>query len=209
MTNFLRPANLPENYFWQEQREALGTTFATDCFFKVEHVYYAGQSNTIALTESGNYSSYDRIFLLPCYPDAITESQGATWSNNTPLGRSSPLSAYAGTNYRSISLNFKLHREMCNDESYIDMILVEIRRAVFPWYVSQGLIPPVATFQFGQYRCKGYVDNVTYNWQKPIVDGMYQVCDVGVSFIDVPEYVFSAQDLSSVPTNPFNVKALR
>lgn len=209
MTNFLKPANLPDNYYWQENKEKYDVQFATDCFFKVEHTYYSGQSGTVALAESGDYSSYDRILLLPCYPESVSESQGATWSSNTPLGRSSPMSAYVGTNYRTLSLNFKLHREMCNDENYIDIVLVEMRRAVFPWYVSQGLIPPVATFQFGEFRCKGYVDNLTYNWQKPIVDGHYQVCDVSLSFIDVPEKVFSAQDLGSVPTNPYNVKALR
>lgn len=209
MTNFLRPANLPENYYWQENKVLYDIQFATDCFFKVEHVYYSGQSATPVLTESGDYGTYDRIFLLPCYPEGISESQGATWSQNTPLGRSSPLAAYVGTNFRTMTLSFKLHREMVNDESYIDKVLVELRRAVYPWYVSQGLIPPVATFQFGQFRCKGYVDNVTYNWQKPIIDGNYQVCDVSVSFVDVPEYVFSAQNLGSVPTNPFKVNALR
>lgn len=206
---FLKPYNLPDNYYWQEVRDAMGTVFATDCFFKVEHSYYSANGNTPILCESGDYAEYDRIFLLPCYPETISESQGASWQTSSPLGRSSPLSAYVGTNYRTISLNFKLHREMIDNEEYIDMILVELRRAVYPWYISQGLIPPVTTFQFGQFRCKGYVESITYNWQKPIVDGHYQICDVGVSFVDVPEYVFSAQDLGSVPTNPFKVSALR
>jgi hypothetical protein len=176
-----------------------GANMATDCFVKIEHT-------GIRQVDSTN-STY--IYALPCYPDNINESQGAQWSQSAPLGRSSPLSAYVGTGYRSMSFPMRLHREMCNgDEAYIDNLLATLRKSVFPLYIEQGLTPPVTTFQFGEYRCKGYVESVGYNWQKPIIDGHYQLCDVNISFIDVPEEAFSANNLSSMPTNPFNVKPL-
>lgn len=166
---------------------------STECFMKVEH----------------NEWNRVNIFALPCYPDSISESQNATWSTSSPLGRSSPISTFTGTGYRTFGLNFRLHREMCNgDEEYIDMLLVELRRTVFPYYIEKGLMPPITTFQFGQFKCKGYVESVSFNWQKPIIDGYYQCCDVGLNFVDVPDKVFSAISLGSVPTNPYNRRPL-
>lgn len=177
---------------------SLGKT-CTECFMIIEH------------------PEWDRnganIFPLPCYPDNINESQVGNWSEQSPLGRSSPISAFTGTSYREISLNLKLHREMCNgDEQYIDNILIEMRRSVYPHYIKQGLMPPLATFQFGEFRCKGYVKNVSFNWQKPIIDGNYQVCDVSLSVVDVPDSVKSASDISKAsrkPTNPFDWKPIK
>lgn len=173
----------------------------SECFMIVSH------------KDTGWKYGWDRqgtnIYALPCYPDSINESQQADWTSVSPLGRSSPLSAYTGTGYREISLNLRLHREMCNgDEAYIDAILSELRRAVYPIYVEKGLEPPITTFQFGQFKCKGYVRSISYNWQKPIIDGYYQLCDVSIPFVDVPDSVFSAKDLSSIPTNPFNRKSI-
>lgn len=151
----------------------------------------------------------DDIFALPCYPESISESQDANWVTQSPLGRSSPLSTFTGTGYRAFGLSLKLHREMTNDEKYIDRILVEMRKAVYPKYTSTGMLPPITTFQFGEFRCKGYITNVGFNWQKPIVDGYYQLCDVSLSFVDVPDKVFAANNLNSVPTNPFKRDPIR
>jgi len=176
---------------------------SSECFMIVHHNGYSRIGDRYA--ELAFNKGTDIVFTLPCYPDQISESQSANWSQSQPLGRSSPISTFTGTGYRTFGLNFRLHREMVNgDEEYIDRILVELRRSVFPFYVEKGLQPPVTTFQFGQFRCKGYVESVSFNWQKPIIDGYYQCCDVSLNFVDVPDSVFSASDLNSVPTNPYN-----
>lgn len=153
-----------------------------------------------------NNMDIGKVFQIPCYPEDISESTSADWSPQTPLGRSSPLSSYSNTSFRTFGISMKLHREMCNgDEEYIDNLLAELRKSVYPEYNSRGLMPPTTIVQFGKFRAKGYVTSITYNWQKPIIDGCYQVCDVSLSFVDVPSTVFSATDLNSVPTNPFRV----
>lgn len=167
-----------------------------DCFLLIDH------------SGKGTFSK-ENIFPLPCYPESISESQDANWVPQSPLGRSSPLSTFTGTGYRTFGLSFRLHREMWGgpwneDEKYIDKILVALRKTVYPAYTQTGMLPPVTAFQFGQFRCKGYVTNVGFNWQKPIIDGYYQCCDVSVSFVDVPDKVFAANNLNSVPTNPFD-----
>lgn len=176
---------------------------SSECFMIVHHNGYSRTGDRYA--DLAFNKGTDIVFTLPCYPDQISESQSANWSQSQPLGRSSPISTFTGTGYRTFGLNFRLHREMVNgDEEYIDRILVELRRSVFPFYVEKGLQPPVTTFQFGKFRCKGYVESVSFSWQKPIIDGYYQCCDVSLNFVDVPDSVFSASDLNSVPTNPYN-----
>ena len=146
---------------------------------------------------------------IPCYPESISESQQATWSDVAPLGRTSPLSAYTGTGYRGFSISLKLHREMVmGNEDYIESLLVAMRQCVYPQYTQSGLIPPTVTIMFGEFKAKGFVRSVNFNWQKPIIDGKYQVCDVSLDFIDVPDEVIDANRLTGIPTNPFDRKGV-
>lgn len=181
----------------------------SDCFMIVNHKYQESSGTWVGWNRSGQVHPWkDVVYYLPCYPDSISESQSATWTTINPLGRSSPLSTYVGTEFREFTLNIRLHREMVKSseegEAYIDEILTEMRRAVYPYYTAKGLVPPITTFQFGKFKCKGYVRSISYNWQKPIINGHYQLCDVSLGFVDVPNKVYSAKDLGVLPTNPYN-----
>lgn len=153
----------------------------------------------------------DTILELPCYPDELQESTSANWSEQNIVGRSSPIAAYTGTGYRTISFSFTLHREMyCNDSdsndssSKIDKILAKLRKSVYPRYISKGLTPPITTFRFGEFVARGYVTSIGYNWKKPIINDKYQVCDVSISMNAYADKIISAGGLSSTsPLNPF------
>ncbi len=54
---------------------------------------------------------YQYLIELPMYPEQVTESIGATWSTQSILGRSSPLSAYANTDLKSVNFSLELHRD--------------------------------------------------------------------------------------------------
>lgn len=120
---------------------------------------------------------------LPMYPDEVSDSQSAIWSSTQILGRSSPLAAYTGTDARKISFSMTLHREMLgsNNIDKINHILVLLKRALYPEYQSPGLIPPRIRVVLGQLAVEGVLENVSFNWKKPIVDGFYSVCDVSVN----------------------------
>lgn len=55
---------------------------------------------------------YEYLLELPLYPDEVTESIGAQWATQTVLGRSSPLSAYAQTDLKSVNFSLDLHRDL-------------------------------------------------------------------------------------------------
>jgi len=56
-------------------------------------------------------NDYQYLIELPMYPEQVTESIGATWSTQNVLGRSSPLSAYANTDLKTVNFSLELHRD--------------------------------------------------------------------------------------------------
>lgn len=170
---------------------------------KLKSVTSNFQNNT-----DGNYSlassflTTHTIIRLPLYPDEISDSISASWQTQDILGRSAPVSSYMSTNFREVSFNFTLHRELLfNCNSYLknvkgrdrnirgknyshinttEEILSIMRLACYPVYVSNGLMSPVVCFRFGEFFCKGYMESVSYTWKKPIIDNKYMVCDVSI-----------------------------
>lgn len=62
--------------------------------------------------EWGLGGQYEYLIELPLYPEQVTEQITSTWSQQTVLGRSSPLSAYAQTELKSVNFNLDLHRDL-------------------------------------------------------------------------------------------------
>ena len=58
--------------------------------------------------------SGDEEFLieLPIYPDEVTEQISARWATQDILGRSAPISAYAGTSLKTVQFSLELHRDL-------------------------------------------------------------------------------------------------
>lgn len=138
---------------------------------------------------------------LPCYPDEIGDSTSANWADESIVGRSSPISAYTGTGYRSISFSFPMHREMASN---IEDVIKILRASVYPKYEAKGLTPPITTFRFGDFYVKGIVRSISFTWKKPIINKKYQVCEVSVSIDSTPSKVMSASDLGT-SLNPMGV----
>lgn len=55
---------------------------------------------------------YEYLLELPLYPDEVTEAISASWEKQSVLGRSAPLSAFAGTDLKSVQFNLDLHRDL-------------------------------------------------------------------------------------------------
>jgi len=141
--------------------------------------------------------SYKEAKYLPCYPEDISDQTNPTWSDQTIVGRSQPVSAYTGTGFRSVSFSMTLHREMTSDKSNIEEILELIRKSVYPRYVSPGLIPPIVKFVFGTFAAAGYVTSLTYVWKKPIINNTYYLCDVQISMNCISYNIMGSNNLGS------------
>lgn len=157
-----------------------GATISSDCWIIVYH------SDDIQ-------SEY-----LPMYPDEVSDSQSAIWSSQQIIGRSSPIVAYTGTDARKISFNMTLHREMSTSYKYkddIEDIIKLIRSALYPKYMTVGLIPPKIRVVLGELAVDGILENASFNWKKPIIDKKYMVCDVGMQITGYPSTIQSKEDI--------------
>lgn len=62
----------------------------------------------------------------------------------------------------------------------IEEILRALKLACYPVYATNGLVSPTIFFRFGQFACKGFLENISYTWKPPIIDDKYMVCDVSI-----------------------------
>lgn len=129
---------------------------------------------------------------LPCYPDQISESQTSNWATTQILSRSAPISAYNDTNYRSISVSFKIHRElgitMGLGENCLEQVEKVLRRSLYPSYAGKiAIAAPKTTLVLGAFKAKGYITSVGFTWSGPIVDHKYQVADISIQMTDISE----------------------
>ena len=74
-----------------------------ECYMIVKY----GRNNQFGLTDGKD----QYLIELPLYPDQVTESISAQWSSQKVLGRSSPVSAYANTDLKTVSFSLDLHRD--------------------------------------------------------------------------------------------------
>jgi hypothetical protein len=137
----------------------------------------------------GSSNSADIATVIPCYPDGVAESQSAQWSEQAIIGRSSPISSYNNTSYRTIDVTLKLHRELGEQMGLgtdcLERLEIIFRRSVYPSYNNQqGISPPITTIVLGNFKAKGYVTSVTFNWSGPIIDKKYQMLEIGVHLTD-------------------------
>ena len=80
------------------------TGFKTwECYMLVKY----GNAGSFGISDK-----YEYLIELPLYPDQVSEQISASWATQTVLGRSSPLSAYANTDLKSVSFSLDLHRDL-------------------------------------------------------------------------------------------------
>lgn len=150
------------------------------------------------------------LFILPTYPDDVSDSVDAQWGTVAVLGRPVPVATFTGTGYRSVSFSFDIHREMLGQSniSTIEDFLFGIKQAVYPSDVDfidsrsgteqtyTGFVPRVATVKLGAFFVKGYITSVGHTWKKPLVYNaeqecyQYQLCTVSMSIngIDMSQF---------------------
>jgi len=155
----------------------------------------------------------DEFCVLPLYPDTITDTMGSKFAQTNALSRSAPVFSYIQSGPRSVSLSFKLHRDLMNDlnrdvsnikpnvvdfskDDYIDTLVKYLQSIALPSYKnyaggSRSVIPPMVAVRFGnEVFIKGVVTSdisVTYN--KPIMaDGKYAQVDISFSISEVDPY---------------------
>ena len=65
------------------------------------------------LIENYIYLYHTGVFILiPTYPESVTDTMGASFSQTTPLGRTAPIQSYTHSGPRSVRITLELHRDL-------------------------------------------------------------------------------------------------
>lgn len=82
---------------------AMNTFKSWECYMLLKY----GKPNNFNVSGENQY-----LIELPIYPQQVSEAINTQWSTQTVLGRSSPISAYAQTDLKSVQFNLDLHRDL-------------------------------------------------------------------------------------------------
>lgn len=147
----------------------------------------------------------DTLIVVPAYSDSITDSIGASFSSSNLLSRSAPIQSYSGSGPRTITVQFRLHRDMMKqlnygvsnaqvtmDDDYVDIMIREIQAIVLPSYNTPEKMvnPPMVAVRLGNdIFIKGVVGHVAVTYQYPILrNGKYAVIDISFDVTEVDPY---------------------
>lgn len=119
---------------------------------------------------------------FPCYPDSYSETHQASVVSQSPLGRSEPFQIYQNTGPRTVSVSFRMDREMART-SDIGYIVGVVQSAVYP--IGAYPIIPRCTLVIGN-NCSitGIIDNVSTNWSDTIINDQFMVATIDFSVIE-------------------------
>ena len=129
-------------------------------------------------------------FVLPCYPDDITMSISANWNDSQAIGRSEPITAYTGTNFKEYSFNIALHRDFCEAKGLnFDTLQTVLMNTVYAQYgVDAAYHSPLTAFTFGKFHIEGAVTSLNVKYNKPInKNGDYMHAEISISIKSIPK----------------------
>ena len=147
---------------------------------KVEKPRYVGLTNVIGSWSQGWCKltlSVGGGCIFPCFPESYSDTRTASFTPQTPLGRSEPFQIYQNSGPRQVSVSFRMHREMTQSTAIGDCVAV-VQSATYPTGGDQ--IVPKATLQIGK-NCliTGIIDNVSTNWSDTInTYGQYNIVEL-------------------------------
>ena len=145
--------------------------------------------------------------VLPSWPDNISDSTSANFSQTTPLGRSAPIYSYTGSGPRTVGFQFQLHRDMLEQtnannptlnpgDDYVEVMAKEVQAAALPNYgtAEKMVDPPLVAVKIGnEIFIKGViVGAVQVSYSGPIMAGKYDdkyaIITIGFTVYEVDPY---------------------
>lgn len=148
----------------------------------------------------------DEYFILPQYPETITDNMESTFSSQNALSRTAPVFSYSNSGPRVVQVAFKLHRDMMNDinygntsiranqgediiysvdDDYIDLLIKKLQSIALPRYQASSKLvdPPQVAVRFGDnIFVKGVVNSgVSVSYDLPFLENN-KYAQIGIQF---------------------------
>ena len=153
-----------------------------------------------------------QYWMLPGYPEKVTDQMNSSFMENTALGRSAPVYTFSNSGPRTIQITLSFHRDMFEEinehmkshetgDDLADQFIHAIQAIAVPRYnrLNKAVEPPLVAVRLGhEVFIKGIVSSgVTVTYGKPIlVNEKYAIVEISFTISEVDPY-----DATTIFTN--------
>lgn len=134
--------------------------------------YIAASTNTgqQGYSTNGDINEFAALY-FPCYPDSVSDSNQASYSSQTILGRSEPFQYYTGSGPRTVSVDFTLHSDMFpNNLNYIYQLTNFVEACCYPRYGNNIAATKVIFHCAKNIHIVGIITSVSTKYSGPVLD---------------------------------------
>jgi len=160
----------------------------------------------------------DKFYILPTYPESITDTKSANFQATSPLFRTSPIQTYTGSGPRALNVVLDLHRDMMNafnvtneslrvagmdveiGDDYVDMLVKDLQAITLPKFSnSERMVkPPQVIIRFGNdIYIQGVVSGLNTTLSGAIMDDN-KYSEIGINFSVTEVTPFDADTIRQV-----------
>ena len=147
-----------------------------------------------------------KFWILPFYPDSVTDTMQSTFTETNALGRSAPVYTFSNAGPRTVQVEIKLHRDLMDDanagisnvrlqdgDDYIDSLVRALQSIAVPKYnlSNKAVEPPLVAVRLGkQIFVKGVVTSgIGITYAKPILSNdKYAQISLSITISEVDPY---------------------
>ena len=144
-----------------------------------------------------------KYWMLPGYPNEVSDSMSSNFSPTTALGRSAPVYTFSNSGPRTVTINLEFHRDMFeemptnvvpnDDEDKSESFIHAIQAIAVPKYnlSNKAIEPPLVAIRLGrEVFIKGIVSGgVSVTYGKPILSNeKYAVIKISFTVSEVDPY---------------------
>ena len=159
----------------------------------IKEVYYqkpafSAPKNSMTNPEAIGHWSQKKCFLdiigrcrvwFPCFPQSYSDTRVANYTSQNPLGRSEPFQIYENSGPRTVSVSFRMHREMLC-VTPVDDVVKAVQSATYPVGDDGSITPRVRLVLGNSCDITGIIaGSVEATWSETInKDVEYNVVDL-------------------------------
>lgn len=147
-----------------------------------------------------------KYWLLPVWPESVSDSMSSTFGSATALGRTAPVYTYSSSGPRQVQINLRLHRDMMDDvnigvsnvplkegEDYMDSLIKALQSISVPRYnlSNKAVEPPLVALRLGnEVFIKGIVNgSIGITYELPIMrNNKYARVSLAINISEVDPY---------------------
>lgn len=149
-----------------------------------------------------------QYWMLPGYPEEVTDSMDSNFASASALGRSAPVYTYSSSGPRTVQINLEFHRDMFEEinnnaggnvkkfdtgDDMAESFIKALQAISVPKYTltSKAIEPPLVAIRLGrEVFIKGVVSgSVRVTYKKPIlVNEKYAIIGIGFTVSEVDPY---------------------